>query len=94
MYTLHVVATCATQQSLQEPNVLLQALQQADMGRGWLEHARIHLSHGGARGVLFLSGPAPYQVQQYGRELFRRALSREPELATWALSECSLLPMA
>lgn len=94
MYMVHVVATCDTHQSLKEPEVLMQALQQADMGRGRLEHARIHLSRGGAKGVLFISGPAPYEVQQYGRELFGRAVSNEPALATWALSECSLLPVA
>ncbi|MFD6884903.1 hypothetical protein [Streptomyces sp. NPDC059957] len=91
---VHVVATCAAHQSLKEPEVLMRALQRADEARGWLEHARIHPSRGGAKVVLFLIGPDSRAARQYGRELFRRAVSNEPALDTWALAECDLLPVA
>ncbi|MEV6758256.1 hypothetical protein [Streptomyces sp. NPDC051214] len=88
------MATYIGPQSLLDHDALVASLQQADRQRGGLEHARVHASGAGMRGVLFISGMDSDAARIYCRDLFEQAVLGAPELTGWSLAHCDVLPIA
>ncbi|MCX5205044.1 hypothetical protein OG897_26750 [Streptomyces sp. NBC_00237] len=58
---------------------------------GRLEHVRVHLARGSARGVLFLRADDESAALSYARTLWSGVqLGNHPQ-STWNLADCSLL---
>jgi len=89
----HVLLSRGTGETTIASDALISALWRAGAEHGSLEHARIHISRAGARGVLFMSAPTLATAREQCRQLLARTLVDEPSLAGWQLSDCSpLLP--
>ena len=88
----HVLLSRGAGETVIASDTLISALRRTGEKDG-LEHARLHMSRAGARGVLFMSAPTPSAARNQCRELVARTLAEEPSLTGWQLSDCSpLLP--
>ncbi|MFG2637085.1 hypothetical protein ACGFX8_25020 [Streptomyces sp. NPDC048362] len=58
-----------------------------------LQHIRLHLSRGGARGVLFVAAEDGSSAEAYARTLWAAVARGEGPVSNWLLLECSALSL-
>ncbi|GAA4760737.1 hypothetical protein GCM10023329_02390 [Streptomyces sanyensis] len=72
---------------------LRNALLQHDGSHGRLQHVRLHMSRGGARGVLFVSAQDSAAAESHVRALWAAVARSGGPVGGWRLLQCTPLPL-